>query len=341
MFEAAETAAVHEEGVICHNMKLVVVDGNTLNPGDLSWDALDRFGAVEVYANTAYDSHSIVERVGGAEIVITNKVPFDDNTLDQLLNLRYIGVAATGYNIIDIEAARRREVVVTNVPTYGTASVAQMTFAHILNVCHRVAEHAQTVRRGRWSECEDFCYWDYPLIELAGLTLGIVGLGRIGLATASIGRSFGMRVIAHDAFSGDRPEYIKAVELDELFEQSDVVSLHCPLTPETEKLVNRRRLERMKPTAMLINTGRGPLVDEAALAEALDRGQIAAAGLDVLCQEPPDAGNPLFKAKNCYITPHISWATKAARERLLASVVENVAGFVEGNPRNVVNPQRG
>ena len=319
-------------------MKLVIVDGNTLNPGDLSWEELWRFGEVAVHAQTPYDEQSIVDRVGDADIVITNKVPFDDATLGGLTNLKYIGLSATGYNIVDIEAARRRRIIVTNVPTYGTTSVAQMTFAHILNLAGRVADHAATVRQGRWSECDDFCYWDYPLIELSGLTLGVVGLGRIGLATAAVGRAFGMKVIAHDVFATDPPEDIKMVDLDTLFTQSDVVTLHCPLTPETEKLLNRQRLEQMKTTAMLINTSRGPLVDEEALAEALDSGQIAAAGLDVLCQEPPAADNPLFTAKNCYITPHISWATKAARERLLATVVENVAAFVEGNPRNVVNP---
>ena len=319
-------------------MKLVIVDGNTLNPGDLSWEELRRFGEVAVHAHTPYDEQSIIDRVGDAEIVITNKVPFDDATLARLANLKYIGLSATGYNIVDVEAARRRRIIVTNVPAYGTTSVAQMTFAHILNLAGRVADHAATVRRGRWSECDDFCYWDYPLVELAGLTLGVVGLGRIGLATAALGRAFGMKVIAHDVFSNGPPQGVTLVGLDTLFTQSDVVTLHCPLTPETEKLVNRQRLQQMKPTSMLINTSRGPLVDEEALAEALDSGQIAAAGLDVLCQEPPAADNPLFKAKNCYITPHISWATKAARERLLSTVVENVAAFVDGNPRNVVNP---
>ena len=323
-------------------MKIVIVDGSTLNPGDLSWEELRPFGEVAVHANTPCDEQSIVDRVGDAEIVITNKVPFEDATLEHLANLKYIGLSATGYDIVDIEAARQRRIIVTNVPAYGTASVAQMTFAHILNLAQRVADHAATVRRGRWSECGDFCYWVYPLVELANLTLGVVGLGRIGRATAAIGRAFGMKVIAHDVFTDGPPGGpdgdVTLVDLDTLFTQSDVVTLHCPLTPETEKLVNRRRLEQMKPTAMLINTSRGPLVDEEALAEALGSGQIAAAGLDVLGQEPPAADNPLFEAKNCYITPHISWATKSARERLLSTVVGNVAAFVDGNPRNVVNP---
>lgn len=323
-------------------MKIVIIDGNTLNPGDLSWKELRRFGEVAVHAHTPYDGQSIVDRVGDAEIAITNKVPFDEATLERVANLKYVGVTATGYDIVDVEAARRRRIIVTNVPTYGTASVAQMAFAHILNLAQRVAGHAETVRRGRWSECDDFCYWDYPLVELADLTLGVVGLGRIGRATAAIGRAFGMKAIAHDVFTDNPPDGpdggVTLVDLDTLFTQSDVVTLHCPLTPETEKLVNRRRLQQMKPTAMLINTSRGPLVDEEALAEALGSGQIAAAGLDVLCQEPPAADNPLFKAKNCYITPHISWATKAARERLLSTAVENVAAFIDGNPQNVVNP---
>ncbi len=318
-------------------MKIVIVDGKTLNPGDLSWEAFERFGEVAIHENTSLDRQSVVDRVGDAEIVITNKVHFDEDTMRLLPNLKYIGVTATGYNIVDVEAARRRKIVVTNVPAYGTTSVAQMTFAHILNLAHHVADHAETVRRGRWAACDDFCYWDYPLVELAGLTLGVVGLGRIGLAVAALGRAFGMKVIAHDVYSNGPPEGITLVGIDTLFGQSDVVTLHCPLTAETEKLVDRRRLTQMKPTAMLINTSRGPLVDEAALAEALNEGRIAAAGLDVLGQEPPAADNPLFVAKNCYITPHIAWATKSARERLLRIAAENVAAFLAGNPQNAVN----
>ena len=318
-------------------MKIVVVDGYTLNPGDLSWSDLELLGDVFVHDRTPYRRQAIVECVGDADIAITNKTPFDDDTLAELPNLKYIGVTATGYNIVDVEAARRRDITVTNVPTYGTGSVAQMVFAHILNITQHVGAHAQSVREGRWSAGSDFCYWDYPLIELAGLTLGVVGLGRIGRAVAALGQAFGMNVVAHDVSDCQPPLDVTRVNLDDLFQQSDVITLHCPLVSETEKLVNAQRLGLMKPTAMLINTSRGPLIDETALAAALESGQIAAAGLDVLAQEPPAADNRLFSTKNCYITPHIAWATKAARQRLLGTVVDNVAAFLQGTPRNVVN----
>ncbi len=318
-------------------MNIVVVDGYTLNPGDLDWSGLQRLGNLTVHDHTPDEREAIVECVGDAEIAIANKVPFDDATLDELPNLKYIGVTATGYNIVDVEAARRRNIIVTNVPTYGTSSVAQMVFAHVLNIAQHVRDHAQTVRDGRWSGSRDFCYWDYPLIELEGLTLGVVGLGRIGRATAALGQALGMKVVAYDVCECEPPQDITLVGLDELFQQSDVVTLHCPLVPETEKLVDDRRLKQMKPTAMLINTSRGPLVDEAALAAALASGQIAAAGLDVLTQEPPAKDNPLFQAKNCFITPHIAWATKSARSRLLATAVDNVAAFLDGAPQNVVS----
>ncbi|MBN2293391.1 MAG: D-2-hydroxyacid dehydrogenase [Pirellulales bacterium] len=318
-------------------MKIVVVDGYTLNPGDLSWMGLERLGNVVVHDHTPYERASIVDCVGDAEIAITNKVPFDDATLAELPNLKYIGVTATGYNIVDVASAGKRGIVVTNVPTYGTSSVAQMVFAHVLNITQHVGDHAQTVRDGRWTGSRDFCYWDFPLIELEGLTLGVVGLGRIGRATAELGRAFGMKVVAYDVCDCQPPDGIEMVDLDKLFTQSDVITLHCPLVPETEKLVDSRRLEQMKPTAMLINTSRGPLIDEPALAAALDNDKIAAAGLDVLAQEPPAADNPLFTAKNCYITPHIAWATKSARERLLGTTVDNLAAFLDGKPRNVVS----
>ncbi len=318
-------------------MNIVVIDGYTLNPGDLDWSGLQRLGNLRVHDHTPCERGVIVERIGDAEIAITNKAPLDDAMLGELPNLKYIGVTATGYNIVDVEAARRRNIIVTNVPVYGSSSVAQMVFAHVLNIAQRVDHHAQTVRQGRWCECSDFCYWDYPLIELEGLTLGVVGLGRIGRATAALGQALGMKVVAHDVCDCEPPEGIALVGLDELFQQSDVITLHCPLVPETEKLVDARRLKQMKPTAMLINTSRGPLVDEAALAEALNSGQIAAAGLDVLTQEPPATDNPLFQAKNCFITPHIAWATKSARSRLLATAVDNVAAFLDEAPQNVVS----
>jgi len=316
-------------------MKIVVVDGATLNPGDLSWDALVAFGTVEVYPHSSPEE--TLARCCDAEVAITNKVAFDIPTLDALPKLNYIGVTATGYNIVDIAAARDRGIVVTNVPTYGTPSVAQMVFALLLELTQHVGHHAETVRQGRWAESGDFCYWDYPLVELAGLTMGIIGCGRIGQAVARLAEAFGMEVIGYDAlpFDGKRLG-IRPVELDEVFTRSDVVSLHCPLTPDTEGLVNSARLARMKPTAFLINTSRGPLITDAELADALNEGRLAGAGLDVLSVEPPRHGNPLITARNCLITPHIAWATRAARERLLAAAVDNLAAFVAGKPQNVV-----
>jgi glycerate dehydrogenase len=251
--------------------------------------------------------------------------------------LKYIGVLATGYNVLDIEAAHERGIVVTNVPAYSTPSVGQLVFAHLLNLAHHVGHHAETVRSGRWSSSPDFCYWDTPLIELSGLTLGIIGFGRIGRTTAKLALAFGMKVIAYDIIKPSRmPEGCQFVGLEDVFRDSDVVSLHCPLTSQTEKIVNRERLTLMKKTAFLINTGRGPLVDEQALAEALNNERIAGVGLDVLSSEPPEKDNPLLKAKNCFITPHIAWATRAARERLLKVVVGNVAAYLAGKPQNVV-----
>ncbi len=252
--------------------------------------------------------------------------------------LKYIGVLATGYNVVDVEAAQRRGICVTNVPAYGTPSVAQMVFAHVLNLTQHVAEHAQSVRAGDWSRCEDFCYWNFPLVELAGLTMGIVGFGRIGRQTANLARDFGMKVIYHDVSPAPvPPSGAQPVDLDTLFRDSDVVSLHCPLTQANRGFVNQQRLEMMKSSAFLINTSRGPLVDEPALAEALNAGRIAGAGLDVLCEEPPRADNPLLSARNCYITPHIAWATRSARQRLMEIAISNVRAFLEGNPQNVVS----
>ena len=269
--------------------------------------------------------------------MLTNKVPLRRELLAGQSRLKYIGVTATGYNIIDVDAAKEHGIVVTNVPTYGTMSVAQMVFAHLLNLTQRVGDHAEAVREGRWASSADWCFWDFPLVELQAKTMGIVGYGRIGRATAQLARAFGMKVIAHNRSAIDASGDVRQVELDALFRESDVVSLHCPLTPETSRLVNRERLALMKPTAFLINTSRGGLVDENALSDALNHGQIAGAGLDVLDAEPPAAGNPLFAAKNCYITPHIAWATLESRQRLLDLAVENVAEFLAGRPRNVVN----
>jgi glycerate dehydrogenase len=276
-----------------------------------------------------------VPRAADADVVLTNKTVLGRAEIDALPELACIGVLATGTNVVDGVAARARGIPVCNVPEYGTANVAQATFALLLELANRVGHHAAAVRAGRWTACPDFCFWDGDLVELAGLTLGIVGHGRIGRAVAAIGRAFGMRVIAHRRGGGDGREF---VDLDTLFRASDVVSLHCPLTPETEGLVNAARLALMKPTAFLLNTARGGLVDEAALAAALDAGRIAGAGLDVLSVEPPPATNPLLAARNCVITPHIAWATRTARERLIAITADNLRAFAAGSPRNVVNP---
>jgi glycerate dehydrogenase len=316
--------------------KIVVLDSYTLNPGDLSWETLYALGDCTLFDRTPADQ--VVARSSNAEIVLTNKTPLTREQIRSLPKLRYIGVLATGFNIVDITAARERNIPVTNVPTYGTRSVAQMTFALLLELTQHVGHHARTVREGRWRRSPDFCYWDYPLIELDGLTLGIIGYGRIGRAVGELGTAFGMKVIAavSDRAKGSNLD-VTMVELDELFAQSDVISLHCPLTPQTKNLINAARLQRMKPSAFLLNTSRGPLVDEPALAAALNTDRIAGAGLDVLSLEPPVDENPLLQAKNCIITPHIAWATRSARARLLQTAVDNVKAFLEGRTQNVVN----
>ena len=316
--------------------RIVVLDGYTLNPGDLSWKGLEELGECSIYERSVPDQ--VMERSDNAEIILTNKIELSSDMIERLGSLKYIGVTATGYNIVDVEAARRRNIPVTNVPTYGTDSVAQMVFAHLLNLTQNVAHHAQTVRDGRWCKSEDFCYWDTPLIELSGLTMGIIGFGRIGRATTRLALAFGMKVIAYDVTPPEKIlEGCRMVKLKDVFRLADVVSLHCPLTPQTQKMINKQNLALMKKTAFLINTSRGQLIDEQALSDALNNSQIAGAGLDVLTAEPPDQRNPLLKARNCHITPHIAWATRAARERLLNEAVENVAAFLAGEPRNVVN----
>jgi glycerate dehydrogenase len=318
-------------------MKIVVLDGYTLNPGDLSWESLEALGDTTIYQRSTDDE--VLERSRGADVILTNKAPITREIIENLPGLRFIGVLATGYNIVDIEAARERGIPVTNVPTYGTTSVAQMVFAHVLNLAQHVAHHAETVRQGRWSASQDWSYWDCPLIELAGLTMGVLGYGRIGRTTGDLARAFGMQVIAYDPFvDAAHVNGTRMVDIDTLFRESDVISLHTPLTPETEGLVNARYLAMMKPTALLINTSRGQVVNEGDLAAALNEGRIAGAGLDVLSEEPPDPDNPLLTARNCYVTPHISWATRSARARLLEIVVENIAAFQRGEPQNVVNP---
>lgn len=321
-------------------MKIVVLDGYTLNPGDLSWVELESLGQCEVYDRTPVDQ--IPQRAAHAEVILTNKAVLSKETIAKLHALKYIGVLATGYNVVDVEAARLRGIPVTNVPGYGAASVSQMAFALLLEMTAQVGYHARLVRDGNWSRCPDFTFRERPLIELEGLTLGIVGFGAIGRRVATLGRAFGMRILAHtrspEKYRGQpMAEGVEFIDLDTLFARSDVVSLHCPLTAETEKLVDARRLALMKSSARLINTGRGPLIDEPALVEALNSGRLAGAGLDVLSSEPPPADHPLLTAANCFITPHIAWATEAARQRLLHVAVANVRDFLAGRSRNVVN----
>ena len=318
-------------------MKLIVLDGYCLNPGDLSWDALRSLTELEVYDRTP--AAAVVDRVGGAELVMTNKTPLDAATQAALPNLKYVGVLATGYNIVDVAAAKQRGIVVSNIPTYGTASVAQHAFALLLELCHNAGLHANAVRDGEWTKNPDWCFWKTPLMELSGKTMGVVGFGRIGRQTAKIADAMGMRVLANDTYQGETPGYdgFRWVSIDELLAESDVVSLHCPLTADNKGLINSERLRRMKATAFLLNTSRGPLMVDQELADALNAGVIAGAGLDVLSLEPPVNGNPLFSAKNCIVTPHIAWATKEARARLMDVAVNNVQAFLAGNPQNVVS----
>lgn len=312
-------------------MKICVLDGYSLNPGDLDWSPVERLGDVTLFDRTPADK--IVERAADADIVLTNKVPFSADTLRQLPRLRFICVLATGYNIIDTEAAARQGVVVANIPAYSTMSVAQMAFAHILNITNHVASYAREVADGKWTNCPDFCFWDSALTELAGKTMGIVGLGNTGMATARIAVAMGMKVVALTSKSADTlPEGITPAPLDDVLASADVVSLHCPLTPSTRHLINAASIAKMKPSAILINTGRGPLVDEQAVADALNGGRLAAFGADVLSQEPPRGDNPLLSARNCFLTPHIAWATIEARTRLMSTATENVRQFIAGEP---------
>lgn len=312
-------------------MKICILDGYSLNPGDLDWSPVERLGDVTLFDRTPADK--IVERAADADIVLTNKVPFSADTLRQLPRLRFICVLATGYNIIDTEAAARQGVVVANIPAYSTMSVAQMAFAHILNITNHVASYAREVADGKWTNCPDFCFWDSALTELAGKTMGIVGLGNTGMATARIAVAMGMKVVALTSKSADTlPEGITPAPLDDMLASADVVSLHCPLTPSTRHLINAASIAKMKPSAILINTGRGPLVDEQAVADALNGGRLAAFGADVLSQEPPRGDNPLLSARNCFLTPHIAWATLEARTRLMSTATENVRQFIAGEP---------
>jgi glycerate dehydrogenase len=315
-------------------MRIVVLDGHTLNPGDLSWDAVQSMGDAEIFPRSS--ASEVPERLKGAQATLTNKVPLGRDLLMSLPDLRYIGVTATGYNIVDVAAARERKIIVSNVPAYGTDSVAQTVFALLLELTQRAGHHSEVVRQGKWARCPDFTFQDFPLVELAGLTLGIIGYGRIGHKVAQIGQAFGMNILVAQHRPDLKSEFPTA-EVDDVFRQSDVISLHCPLTPATKEIVNAQRLGLMKPTAFLINTSRGPLINEAALADALNSGKIAGAGLDVMSVEPPPMDHPLYRAKNCLITPHYAWATKAARQRLMDVSVKNLKAFIDGAPQNVVS----
>jgi len=325
-------------------MKIVILDGYTLNPGDLSWDGFKQFGDLTVYDRTAYNPKGkdlIIKRAKGADAVIINKTPINAEIIDELLpELKYIGVLATGYNVVDVKYATEKGITVTNIPTYGTAAVAQMTIALLLELCHHVWVHSESVKNGEWSSSPDWCYWKFPLIELANKTMGIIGFGRIGQKVAQIAAALDMNVLAYDNVV--RPELetsrIKYTSLDGLLRQSDVVSLHCPLFPSTQGLINKETISKMKDNAMLINTSRGQLVVEQDLADALNEGKLGGAALDVVSEEPISPDNPLIKAKNCILTPHISWAPKESRQRLMDIAVENFKAFLGGTPQNVVKP---
>nr|VFK22536.1 MAG: glycerate dehydrogenase [Candidatus Kentron sp. MB]VFK28885.1 MAG: glycerate dehydrogenase [Candidatus Kentron sp. MB]VFK74134.1 MAG: glycerate dehydrogenase [Candidatus Kentron sp. MB] len=321
-------------------MRIVVLDGYTLNPGDLSWTELQSLGECDIHERTSMKE--TVHRAQDATVLLTNKTVLDAGIIAQLPHLKYIGVLATGYNVVDIEAAARRGIPVTNVPEYGTGSVNQMVFAHILNFYNRVAQYNHSVQQGDWHRSPDFCFQKYPLIELSGKTMGIVGLGQIGMAVAISALAFGMKVLAYkpSAPKDPLPVGIVLMELETVFRESDIVTLHCPLTPQNRGFVNAELLDKMKSNAFLVNTSRGPLIDEYALAHALDNGRIAGAGLDVLTQEPPAPDCPLFTARNCFITPHVAWATRDARARLMKTAIDNLRAFLRGERRNVVNRVR-
>lgn len=316
-------------------MKIVVLDGFVLNPGDLSWDGLKKLGDCTIYERTAPEL--TIERSKDAEAVFTNKVILSKDIIEMLTKLKYIGVMATGYNVVDVEAAKQSGIVVTNIPAYSTDSVAQMVFSHILHFTQNVSVHAESVSSGEWTNSIDFSYQKTPQTELAGKTLGIIGFGQIGQAVAKIGLAFNMKVIFNNRSKKNTGVEAKQVDLNTLLSESDFISINCPLNSENAGFINKHTIEQMKPTAFLINTGRGPLINEKDLANALNAGRIAGAGLDVLSIEPPEAGNPLIKAKNCFITPHIAWATREARSRLMYIASENIMAFLNGTPQNVVN----
>lgn len=315
-------------------MKIVILDANTVNPGDLTWKPLEKIGELTIYPRTA--ANLVVERCKDADVVLTNKVVFDANTINQLSQLKYIGVLATGYNVVDLDAATQHGITVTNIPAYSTDSVAQMVWAHILNITNQVAHYAEDNRNGRWTTCQDFCYYDFPHIELSGKNMGIVGLGNTGMAVARIALAFNMKVLAYTS-KKSLPAGITSVSVDKLFSESDIISIHCPLTPSTHHIVDTTRISLMKNSAILINASRGPVVDDSAVAQALHDKKIAAYGADVLTTEPPKPSNPLLNTPNCYLTPHIAWATIEARTRLIQTAITNIKAFAEGKPINKVN----
>jgi len=317
-------------------MKIVVLDGYAMNPGDLSWKGLMELGDCQLYDRT--QPNEIFNRIIDVDVVITNKALIDKQLIDRLPNLRYIGVTATGFNVVDIQAASRKGIVVTNIPAYSTDSVAQLVFSHLLNIVNRVEMHASSVRSGEWTNSPDFAYWKSPQTELTGKTIGIIGFGRIGRKVAQIAAAFGMKVIFHNRSQVvDAPVGMRQLTLEQVFAESDVVSVNCPLSVENSEFVNQNLLSKMKPSAIFINTGRGGLINEMDLANALNTGVIAGAGLDVLSTEPPKQDNPLLTAKNCFITPHIAWATLEARQRLMNITIENLKYYISGKPKNVVN----
>lgn len=318
-------------------MKIVVLDGYTLNPGDLSWSDLEKLGALTIYERTP--EGKILERARDADVIFTNKTPLTKEIFQKMPKLKYVGVLATGYNVVDVEAAKKQGITVTNIPTYGTSAVAQMTFALLLEMCHHVWIHSEEVKKGAWASCPDFCFWNYPLIELKEKTIGIIGFGRIGQAVGKVAQAFGMKVLAYDQYQNKELEgpLLKYAKLDELLQESDVISLHCPLLESTEGIINKETIAKMKDGVMIVNTSRGPLIVEQDLANALNSGKVAGAAVDVLSSEPASMDNPLMKAKNCIITPHIAWAPKESRARLMNIAVQNLREYLNGNPVNVVS----
>lgn len=320
-------------------MKIVILDGYTLNPGDLDWNGLNALGECTVYDRTSLTNmNEVIERIGDAEFVYTNKTPMPKEVFDACPNIKFVGVLATGYNVVDVETAKAKGIPVANIPTYGTAAVGQFAIALLLEICHHIGHHNDAVHNGRWETNDDWCFWDYPLIELADKTMGIIGFGRIGQSTGRIAKALGMKVIAYDAFESEAgKEIAEYTDLETLLTTSDVIALHCPLFPETEGIINKDNIAKMKDGVIILNNSRGPLIVEEDLKEALNSGKVAAAGLDVVSSEPIKGDNPLLGAKNCIITPHISWAPKESRKRLMDIAVNNLQAFIDGAPVNVVN----